>query len=745
MKKWFCLALTLFLAAPMVWAQESQNGEKKVDADAIRAEVAPALVRVQYTVKWDKGEMPWSGSRFHGDDAREVLQQERPMEAQGYLVGETTVLTHHPYIHPRFLEKIEVRWGDTVVGATYGAYALEQDAVLLTLEKPIDGTRPLTFVEGDPALRVDFAEYNADWTIGIEPFGKAPNYKTDGRKFWWSSDEVLLLNKEGKPVGVTFNAEVHQGGSWNSDPTTWPQISAADMDARMKAFEARAGASLVRANLHFRSPRKTRSAASLYGEEDSVTELNVTGIVVNGNQVLVLVGLPRKTTARLETITLFPQSGEPFKAKFAYTLKDYDAFVATLEAPATVSAELSTQEALSYQYDLLLSADVQINGEQRVDYYGHRRPTVFGTGWMSRIYPSRTGPYWNVFLFDSEERLAFFPLARRKKASEQGSRGGNSAIPMPALYIQEVLANPEGHTDEANVPLSEDDENRLAWLGVELQPLTAELARANNVADLTRDGATGALVTYVYEGSPAAKAGLEMGHILIRMHIEDEPKPLEIQIEDPNVFAGGFPWDQLDDLPEEYYDRIPTPWPTRETNLTKALTTAGMGKKYTLEYADDTGTVSKAELTIEESPTHYESAARFKHEDTGITVRNLTYENRRYFMIPEGQPGVIVADLEKGSKASISGVKPFELIIQVDGVDIKTPADFEKALSGKAEVELFIKRMTRGRLVKLELEGAVETPDDGDSDEATDKDTDDDLGEGVREPQSEDPLDDIDD
>ena len=67
------------------------------------------------------------------------------------------------------------------------------------------------------------------------------------------------------------------------------------------------------------------------------------------------------------------------------------------------------------------------------------------------------------------------------------------------------------HIDPSNVPLTEQEESRLAWVGVELQPLNKELARANNVSKLTRDGQIGALVSYVYPGSPAEKAGVEVG------------------------------------------------------------------------------------------------------------------------------------------------------------------------------------------------------------------------------------------
>ena len=47
------------------------------------------------------------------------------------------------------------------------------------------------------------------------------------------------------------------------------------------------------------------------------------------------------------------------------------------------------------------------------------------------------------------------------------------------------------------------------WLGVTIQPLTAELAKGFNVTE-----GTGALVAGVQDGSPAARAGLKAGDII---------------------------------------------------------------------------------------------------------------------------------------------------------------------------------------------------------------------------------------
>ena len=146
-----------------------------------------------------------------------------------------------------------------------------------------------------------------------------------------------------------------------------------------------------------------------------------------------------------------------------------------------------------------------------------------------------------------------------------------------------VLASLKENSDPNNVPLSEEQENRLAWVGVELQAMSQELARANNVSDLTKDGETGGLVTFVYPGSPAAKAGVEPGWILLRVDVDGQPKPIDVQVEADRFGGDPFPWDRLGDAPEAVFDRIPTPWPTVESTLVRTLTDLGFGKKYVAE------------------------------------------------------------------------------------------------------------------------------------------------------------------
>ncbi len=84
-----------------------------------------------------------------------------------------------------------------------------------------------------------------------------------------------------------------------------------------------------------------------------------------------------------------------------------------------------------------------------------------------------------------------------------GSQGIGFAIPvnLAAEVMQEIIKN--GRVVRG-------------WLGVEVQPLTAELAEALKV-----DAGTGLVISGVYRDGPASQAGLRPGDVILR--IENEP------------------------------------------------------------------------------------------------------------------------------------------------------------------------------------------------------------------------------
>jgi S1-C subfamily serine protease len=269
-----------------------------------------------------------------------------------------------------------------------------------------------------------------------------------------------------------------------------------------------------------------------------------------------------------------------------------------------------------------------------------------------------------------------------------------------AAYLAEVLDNLDEHLDRYNVPLSEDETNRVAWLGVVLQPLDRDLARANHVADQTRDGRIGGLITYVYADSPAAEAGIEPGAILLRLHVEDQVRPLEVRVVESPLSSVAFPWDRLDEIPEQVFDRLPKPWPSVENNFTRMLTDLGFGTRFTAELIVD-GELRREDFVVSPSPPHFEAAPQHQTDEFGVTVRDVTYEVRRQLQIGSEETGVIVSKIEAGSKASVAGIRPYEIITHINGRAVPDVKLFEAYMADSDQLELSVKRMTRSRQVRL--------------------------------------------
>jgi hypothetical protein len=310
------------------------------------------------------------------------------------------------------------------------------------------------------------------------------------------------------------------------------------------------------------------------------------------------------------------------------------------------------------------------------------------------------------FLFSLGGELVALPLTVREKVASQGEYAGRSRLDyqssvLSAADLTEILADP-GALDPDNRPLSEAEENRLAWLGVELQAMDPDLARFNKVVDLTNGGETGGIVTFVYDHSPAAKAGIEVGDILVRLHIKGQPRPLEVQVSPYDMGWGAQYLEALDQIDPSYYDQIPPPWGGAETTLTRSLTDVGFGTPFTAEVFRG-GAILRLEFAVEEGPAHYGAAAKFKSEAAGLTVKDLTYEARRFFQLTPEDAGVIVSNIEQGEGAAVAGIKPFELIVAVNDAPVHSVGDFEAAIAGGGELRFSIMRMHMGRLVKIRV------------------------------------------
>lgn len=709
----FVFALGLGLHGGMVSA--AADGDREI----LKA-VAPSVVQIEYTLRYDGADSPVSRGwnqrcpncgNFHSDSVDSLVREKRPLERAGFLISPTQVVTAHALIHPRFIEGISVSYGGETVEARAVAYAVEQRGVVLELAEPLAGAKPLVF-NGDADDSLYFVtpqEADGTWRIGIQPFSGALILDQDGGVALAATPESVIVDSAGRAVAVTMNESLAYDGGWVGSPMDWQMISIGQMETLLSRHAEQVARFMPRVSLNFRSPRETPEDRYRHRRDSEVvTEQDVLGLVLAEGYLLVLSGLDPATTARLERIRVhLPDYPTPVAAEFVASLADYGAFVARMDdAPDAV--EFSDGPLGRMPGQLILSTELEVVGEQTQVHHEPARIAGLRRGYQRALFPDLAGQDSNLHLFDLEGALVALPIELRDRSEGQHRRWRSSRkVLTPAGVVATVLDDLDNNLDAANVPLDASEEGRLAWVGVELQPLDPALARDLRVATETSDGDTGALVTYVYAGSPAAEVGIEAGDVLLRIVAPGLPRPVSVRLEQDHRGGQPFPWDQLDQVPDQYFSYLPLPWTSAANEFTRFLTGLGFGTEAVVEGSRD-GQPIRFELAVVRGPVHYEAAAQHRSDPLGLTLRDLSYETRRFFQKAEDAPGLIIARIEAGSPASTAGLKPYEIITHVNGEPLLSAADFEALDPAEAEYSFSVQRMNQGRIVLITNPGSGE-------------------------------------
>ncbi|MDX1564028.1 MAG: hypothetical protein R3236_01425, partial [Phycisphaeraceae bacterium] len=704
-----CLALI----AAVVQAQQEEPKDPSLTAEqqaALIKKLAPSLVTVEIMLKYDQGEAPQGARIGHGGGqhyyrglgAERLIREERPLLVSGWLIGPKRVALPDVALHRRFIDSIRVRRGGPAVAAAADGLATDRPGLMLALEKPLPDTQPLTFdpkAEG-PYLTLFRFDRNGQWQTTLKPLGSAVT-AAGAQTFYQTNPMHLVINREGVAVALPLLDRLPVDGSWKKSPKQWDTLTQDQYTQVVEKTEKQTDATILRVTMNFRSPKGNQQDRGFRrGDEESATERHALGLVMADRKtILVLASLKPKTTARLERIRVY-HDGKAFSATFAGSVKEYGALLVTLKKPIQGDGHLRPAEGdlLDLRHRMLIKSQIRLAGKQRIAHHGHDRIMRYGRGYRGKVYPSLTGEDENSFVFDTEGRLVALPMVRRRKVAVRERWSDEQETLTPAAHIAHLLKDAKPHLDPNNVPLNETQENRIAWMGVVLQPLNRELARANGVSEQTKDGDIGGLVTWVYDGSPAKKAGIEQGMILVRLHVSGQPKPVDVKLEDRWFsFSGVFPWDRLDQFPVQVFERAPTPWPPTENSFTRKLTDLGFGKKYEAELMVD-GQVVRKPMVVVQSPTHYQTAPKFKSEPLGLTVRDMTFEVRRQLQKKTDDPGVVISRIEPGSKTAVAGIKPFEVITHVNKKPVMNVQDFEKAVNASGpSLQFSVNRLLRTR------------------------------------------------
>ena len=179
------------------------------------------------------------------------------------------------------------------------------------------------------------------------------------------------------------------------------------------------------------------------------------------------------------------------------------------------------------------------------------------------------------------------------------------------------------------------------WLGVSVQAITPDLAKQFNLKE-----DKGALVSDVTQGSPAEKAGIRRGDVIMQYDGREVDEPSHLR----NMVAG-------------------TP-PNREVTLHVLRE----GKPVTIR-------VSIEELSAEMQKV----SGNVDNQLKGVNVRNITPEARTNLRVPKRIDGVVIADVASGSPAEGVLAKN-DVILEINRKKIHGVKDYE-AMVGKIKPE----------------------------------------------------------
>jgi serine protease Do len=192
-----------------------------------------------------------------------------------------------------------------------------------------------------------------------------------------------------------------------------------------------------------------------------------------------------------------------------------------------------------------------------------------------------------------------------------------------------------------------------SWLGVQIQPVTQELADSFGMKR-----AEGALISDVMSGGPADKAGLKAGDVIVE-------------------FAG-----------KKIVKSEDLPW---------IASNAGVGAEVQVKVYRDGGSreykVVLGELPEEGKASRMGTSGK-GGEEIGIAVRALPPDVSGKIGLKPGK-GVLVVSVKEGSKAAESGIQGDDIILKVNDAETNSPGDFVKAMKsikGGNMVRMLVRR-----------------------------------------------------
>lgn len=633
---------------------------------------------------------------FHDNDLSLIQADNRPLAVTGFMVGPKLVIAPDLMIDSDGIGAITVLLKGKMVLAKIKAFFPDQGALLLELQKELPGAQELKFSDAKADKKL-FAysrimEYGR-WAQRVTAFApqRMLSHYSGSRPASPMPGNSLILNSKSEPVGLlTNNNELPQEIAWDLPWQKWRQISARDFVRMRLSLAKRLAAGLAPATVYFRRQNLSRRER-IAGVNPPSEFLAYVFKMPDGKVVMPILATPRQHTLIEKIVVHLPKGGVTTYPE--RVMKNYGLLELHWQSDWPLNPiALKTAPMTRFAGDMIWRADINI--------YANKLDVKLNTDALGLVVRA----YNNVPSGDNIKRGVpemIFTLQGDLLGVNVSVRAFNYNRKIPftdASALAGMLAN-----KRFTVPFKElcNPLNAVGYLGVEYQVLNRDLARSMEISHLTAYGSEGLLISHIDKGSPAEKLGLKAGDVLLKILVPGTGAPIALQGKKFGMpQERQFPWQNLDRIPEQYFSEIPEPWKGVKNPLNEQLSNIGIGRKAVL-IAIVQGKVKRIPFTVENVPVYYEIAPRFNAAAMGIEVRDITFELRRYFRMKPNADGVIISDVKAGSQASTAGLRPFEIVTAVNDTPVKNVEAFRKAVEGKSEVRLAVRRLAAGRVVTV--------------------------------------------
>ena len=196
------------------------------------------------------------------------------------------------------------------------------------------------------------------------------------------------------------------------------------------------------------------------------------------------------------------------------------------------------------------------------------------------------------------------------------------------------------------------------WIGVTIQELTPELSQKFGLKK-----SNGALVSDVAKDSPAAKAGIIRGDVILEFNGKEVKDVSSLR----NMVAQS------------------------KTGSEVSMKILRSGKEYTVKVIIVEMPREIAEVVPSQLPNDSEAEAL-----TGLTVMDLTKEIARQLGLYKDEKGVVVVKVEPGSPADEAEIKKGDIIKEIDRKKVDNLGDFNRIASNIKKDETVLLFINRG-------------------------------------------------